>query len=379
MFYSIYCDGELIYNPRVLSDSLVLRDVKLKMEVNSAGSLAFKIDKFHPMASYIFPFRSVIDVYRDDVCIWRGRVLEDKIDFNGASNKKCEGALAFLNDIMYPAADGAYGHVDDWIHSILTRYNTYAATPRKIYEGVINVSPNVEENRISIKGHDYTSCWDIMKEVLDESGGYGRIRIAQDGKAYFDFDYQLPELETKDVRFGVNLLDLKKELHIEEFANAIVPLGTLKQNAANDYDRVDISNFSDGQIGNSGYVKDGVYVVDQDSVNIFGRFETSVIFDKFTETDIETLVYAGCNYLALTAEQTMQIDASFIDMNYIDPTYNPVNIFDAVRIFSIPHDYTSGDTIPLLGFEIDLNKPTNNKYTISKTRSMTMIDYILKR
>lgn len=383
MRYRIYCDDVLIYDPRTMTDDLTVSKPKLKLEPNVAGCLSFDIAPNHPHYRYIFPFRSIIDVYRDDTCIWRGRVIEDKTAFDRSQSKTCEGALAFLNDIQYPPRPsstrvmpiGDATHPNDegygWLNSILYHYNAHALESRKIYLGNVNDDPS---RTINYKPHGYKSCMEILTDILASANGYIRIRIGSDKKTYLDYDYDMPGNNTKHARFGINLLDLTKEAHIEGFANAIIPLGAPIND--NDYDRINISSLSDGPIGNTGYKKDGLYILDETSIETFGRFEVAVNWDDITAVgDLEAL---GCYYLAAATSQTMKIDASFIDMNYIDPSQSPVDLYDPISIFSIPHDYTSGSTTPLVGLELDLSDPSNNKYSISKNRAMTMTDYILR-
>lgn len=380
MHYRIYCDDVLIYDPRAMTDDLTVSSPKLKLEPNVAGCLTFSIAPNHPHYRYIFPFRSIIDVYRDNTCIWRGRVMEDKTAFDRTQSKTCEGALAFLNDIQYPpdASSWQAKRIDGWLNSILYYYNEHALDSRKIYLGHVNVNVADPDRGIVYKPHGYKSCMEVLTDILQLAGGYVRIRIESDHKAYLDYDYAMPGSDgsgdTKHARFGINLLDLTKEAHIEGFANAIIPLGAPIND--NDYDRTTISTLPDGSIGNTGYKKDGVYILDESSINIFGRFEAAVNWDDVT--DKSALRALGCRYLAAATSQTMKIDASFIDMNYLDPSQSPIDLYDPIAIFSIPHDYTSGSTTPLLGIEIDLSDFSNNKYSISKNQATTMTDYILR-
>lgn len=91
------------------------------------------------------------------------------------------------------------------------------------------------------------------------------------------------------------------------------------------------------------------------------------------------LLIAGRITLDSYVNPLITISAKFIDMNYINPSNMPVDIFDQINIYSTAHGYITNDTTPLLGFELDLNKPSNNKYTISMRRTTTLIDYFLKK
>ena len=375
MLYRITCDNYTIYNPQVQSDELVLSDVKLKLESNTAGSLTFNINPNHPYYNYIFPFRSIINVYRNNTCIWRGRVTSEGEDFNRKQSKSCEGALAFLNDVQYPCSKLArVGGLQSHIASMLNAYNANASDATKIYWGTVTVDPDVTDH-IMMEPNDYMPCFDRLSQLLDVVGGYVTIRIANDGKAYLDYNYGIPETQAKTIRFGVNLLDLKRETQIESLKNAILPLGALLSED-NDIERLDISSIADGPISGTNYTKSGLYVIDQDSIDLFGRYETVETWENVTNAS--SLIGLACNKLESISSVPIQIEAQFIDMNYIDPSQEPINILDSAMIFSVPHNYATGELVPILAMELDLNNPANNKYTVSETIDVTMVDYILQ-
>ena len=131
----------------------------------------------------------------------------------------------------------------------------------------------------------------------------------------------------------------------------------------------------DGQIADTPYTKSGLYILDTDSISIFGRIETSKIYDDVKLAYV--LRDMGCNELDDISALPIEIETQFIDMNYIDPTKEPINLLDSAIVLSPNHAYIDGETIPILAMELDLNNPSNNKYTVSKSRSLSMIEYIL--
>ena len=101
--WQITCDQYVLYDDR--HDLLRVLNPKLSLEVNTVGSLNFQIYESHPFFNEIKKLSSIVKVYRKNKLMFRGRVLEDKKDFNNAKQVDCEGELAFLLDSIYRPFD----------------------------------------------------------------------------------------------------------------------------------------------------------------------------------------------------------------------------------------------------------------------------------
>lgn len=382
MYYTITCDNNIIYDPREMSDNMALNNVKYKQDVNSAGSLSFEIEPTHREYASIKPLKSLLRLYRDNVCIWIGRMVQMKKTFRRTKQITCEGALAFLHDIQIPpvSKDSSGGTMESFLARVLSVYNPKVAESRNIHLG--NINTRVEEDgayagqpaHIYVKMDEYGSCYDaIFKAQEALGGGYFSIRL-NGNNIYLDFDEEMPVKGTKSAIFGINLTDLTEEFSIESFANSIIPLGKKNDDTGK---RANISSLPDGPISGTTYTKTGVRIYDQESVNTYGRQELAVIQDYLlSPLDLSRL---GRATLDSYVNPLITISAKFIDMNYINASNAPVDIFDQINIYSTAHGYITNVTTPLLGFELDLNKPSNNKYTISMKRTTTLIDYFLKK
>lgn len=381
MYYTITCDNNIIYDPREMSDIMALNNVKYKQDVNSAGSLSFEMEPTHREYASIKPLKSLLRLYRDNICIWVGRMVQMKKTFRRTKQITCEGALAFLHDIQIPPVIGySGGTMKSFLTYVLSEYNQGVAESRNIHLG--NINTRVEEDgpyagqpaHIYVKIDEYCSCYDaIFKAQEALGGGYFSIRVNGDN-IYLDFDEEMPVKGTKNAIFGVNLTDLTEEFSIESFANCIIPLGKKNDDTGK---RANISSFPDGPISGTTYTKTGIRIYDQESINTYGRQEQVAIQDDLS-SPLE-LSILGRVTLDSYVNPLITISAKFIDMNYINPSNMPVDIFDRINIYSTVHGYITNDTTPLLGFELDLNKPSNNKYTISMKRTTTLIDYFLKK
>lgn len=381
MYYTITCDNNIIYDPREMSDIMALNNVKYKQDVNSAGSLSFEMEPTHREYASIKPLKSLLRLYRDNICIWVGRMVQMKKTFRRTKQITCEGALAFLHDIQIPPVIGyTGGTMESFLTHVLSKYNQSVAESRNIHLG--NVNTRVEEDgpyagkpaHIYVKTDEYCSCYDaIFKAQEALGGGYFSIRVSGNN-IYLDFDEEMPVKGTKNAIFGVNLTDLTEEFSIESFANCIIPLGKKNDDTGK---RANISSFPNGPISGTTYTKTGVRIYDQESVNTYGWQEQVAIQDDLSSP--LALSILGRVTLDSYVNPLITISAKFIDMNYINASNTPVDIFDQINIYSTVHGYITNNTTPLLGFELDLNKPSNNKYTISMKRTTTLIDYFLKK
>lgn len=122
--YTIHADGNPVYLPVDLYGSTTYDDkkqitpmmAKLAMEDNKSGTLEFSIFKENLMYDDIDLMRTTIKVteyvYNDDgtlnrkTILWKGRVIAIDTNMDQIRTFTCEGALAFLNDIVcYPISN----------------------------------------------------------------------------------------------------------------------------------------------------------------------------------------------------------------------------------------------------------------------------------
>lgn len=92
--YQVKCDDNYIYDPRV--KELKIISPVLSVELNKTGSFDFIIPPQNPCYNLISKLKSIITIYQDGEEIWRGRVLNDKIDFYKRKQVECERRAFFF-------------------------------------------------------------------------------------------------------------------------------------------------------------------------------------------------------------------------------------------------------------------------------------------
>lgn len=87
--YQVYCDGELIHDPRLQEYQLL--SPSLSLELNKTGSFTFTQYPNHPGYGAIRKLKSLIEIKKDGVVLFRGRPLPVK--------------RAFINNRIIPARE----------------------------------------------------------------------------------------------------------------------------------------------------------------------------------------------------------------------------------------------------------------------------------
>lgn len=92
--YQVRCDDKIIYDLR--DKDLKIISPKLSQEVNKTGSFNFTIPPGNPGYNYIKKLKSIITIYQDEEEIFRGRALNDKLDFYNRRQVECERRAFFF-------------------------------------------------------------------------------------------------------------------------------------------------------------------------------------------------------------------------------------------------------------------------------------------
>ena len=71
--YQVYADGSLIFDSRF--EEYVIAKGQIDLEVNKSGSFVFTLYRDHPYYDRIEKLKTIITVYRDNMLIFRGRVI----------------------------------------------------------------------------------------------------------------------------------------------------------------------------------------------------------------------------------------------------------------------------------------------------------------
>lgn len=391
--YQIKVDGFPLLDLR--DESLIVFNPKVKMEVNTVGEGSFTIYKNHPYYDKIKRLKSIVEV-RDEIgAIFRGRMIDNTIDFNNGKAIDLEGLMAFFNDSVvapynfpedfldnadYNTAAESGNVVEFFLDWLIKQHNSQVEAHQQFKLGVVTVSdPN---NYLSRSDTDSQITWDVLKTKLFDSalGGYLCIRYEEDGN-YIDYLSEFTLTNTQEIEFGENLLDLKRTTKGSETYSAIIPFGAEIEvetgnvdeegNAITEKKKLSLESIPDGNVTED-IVKvtlsNGLHAI----YSISAVEEYGWICPKPSETtwndvtEVANLLTKSVEYLSGTAvmlSDTVEITA--VDLRFSNKEIQSFRIYRNVVAKSTPHNLSK--TYPLTKLEIPLLEPQNTKITLGDT------------
>ena len=331
---------------------------KVALELNKTGNLDFSILPRHPNGGIINKLKSKLEVYEDNELLFAGRSLTDEMDFQRTGQIACEGELAFLLDSVQRhhtyGSDSAEVHKADnnidIFKALIAEHNSQVGTEKKFTVGIIDI----DSVTITKLETNYETTWDFINtNFISKYSGYLRVRH-ENGVRYLDYVKQYGKVSNQVIRFGENLLDLKKYTKAENIKTAIIPVGG--------------NGVTSIASANGG--KD--YIYNQEAVDLYGWIYEKVDFPD--AVDPKDLLAKAQEYLKTCVNLAITIELTAVDLHMIDVDINAIRLGDLVPCVSQQHGLlsTMGDvsTYYLVSkYEIDLENPANNKITLGRTIS----------
>ena len=354
--YRVLCDGKVLHDVR--DEDYMLMEPKISLELNKTGNFDFSILPRHPNTDVINKLKSKIEVYEDSELLFSGRSLTDEIDFQRTGQVSSEGELAFLLDSVQRAH--TYGSESSEVHkadnnidifkALIAEHNSQMGAEKQFTIGTIDID-SVPITKLST---NYETTWDFINtNFIGKYPGYLRVRH-ENGIRYLDYVKQYGKVSNQVIRFGENLLDLKKYTKAENIKTAIIPVGGNG-----------VTNIASANGG-----KD--YIYNQEAVDLYGWIYEKVDFPD--AVDPKDLLAKGQEYLKTCVNLAITIELTAVDLHMIDVDINAIRLGDMVPCVSQQHGLlsTMGDvsTYYLVSkYEIDLENPANNKIVLGRTIS----------
>lgn len=346
--YQVKCDDNIIYDLR--EEDLIIISPKLQTEINKTGTFDFIIPPQNPYYSMIKKLKSIITIYQDGEEIWRGRVLNDKIDFYNRKQVECEGELSFLLDsIQRPYT--FQGSPNDLFRQFITTHNLQVEDNKKFQIRNVDVPDN--NNYINRSNSNHSNTWEAVNDKLIETnGGYLESGPLQNGNRYIDYISSYTHINSQIIQFGENLLDITQYTKGENIKTAIIPLGAKDEETET---RLTIESVNDG--------KD--YIYDATAVALFGWIWDKVEYDDVTVAS--NLLTKGQNYLSSVINESITIELSAVDLHHLNCDIEKFKKGDLVRVISIPHRLDRYFLVSKLS--INLDNPKSSVLTLGQTFS----------
>lgn len=228
--FTVFADDICIHDDKSPSEKIKLLSPKLTLADNSAGSFTFTMAPTNVGFDSITRMKTEIRVLRNDEEIWSGRAVSEESDFYGNHAFTCEGELAYLNDVLQPAAAYDDATVDAFLGAVLNNYNNKASQNRQFTRGIVTVQSIVHPGTFGVSQSvntttNMSSTWDVIKNTLvDVYGGHLRVR-KENGVRYLDYLADYPNLSEQTIDFGKNLMDFTQNWDETDLTTVIYPRG----------------------------------------------------------------------------------------------------------------------------------------------------------
>lgn len=352
--YQIICDDYILHDGRL--DELRVIGAKCDLEVNKTGSLTFQIAPTHPYYDKIVKHKSEITLLQDDTIIFRGRVLNDEINFYNIKNVECEGELSYLLDSIqryneYHLEGGTQNVIETYLRTLINNHNSQVVDNRKRFT-LGNVTVADPNNYLyNISNYEDTLST-INDKLIGTYGGYLVIRHSGNTR-YLDYLTDCGACEQK-IEFGENLIDMTRYIKGEDIFTALIPLGA-KVDDSDSEKRVDIKSVGNTTSGT--IVKRDDYIYDSNAVERWGWIWSTNTWDDVTEP--ANLFNKGKDMLSQLVNETFRIELTAIDLNLVNVDVDRIKIGDKIQCVSIPHNV---DNLMIVeSISIDIDNPANTK------------------
>lgn len=347
--YKIKSGDKTLHDVR--DEEYMLLSPKISLELNKTGNFDFGILPTHPEIGSIQKLHSRITVYDDDELLYAGRPTTDEADFYNYGQVSCEGELAYLLDsIQRPEGRGrTYGFEPvstniEVFQAIIKEHNVQVEDGKKFEIGVIDI----ESAKLEKFDANYEKTWDLISSgFIGVYEGYLRIRYEEDVR-YIDYVKQFGQDSGQEIRFGENLLDLKRYVKADDIATAIIPVG--KNN-------VTIKNAN----GHNG--KD--YIYDSEAAGIYGWIYKKVDFPDVNDPD--TLLKKAEEHLKTCVNLAVTLELTAIDLHLMDVDIDRIRLGDTVRVVSPLHHLDRRMVVSKR--EYNITDPSADKITLGDTLS----------
>lgn len=340
--YQIICitDGSEHVLMDMRDEDFILQSPILKLEINGAGSLSFKIFPTHPEIHSIKPIVSIIKVYKlignAKKWLFSGRVMTSEKDIYNTGKVECEGLLAFLLDSRVRAYEYA-GTPIDYVKQLIECHNAQVDEKKRFKLGNIDLADADSNNYIVRANSNYPDTYTELKDkVVKLLDVYISVREEADG-LYFDCVQNLTAINSQEIRFGENIIDLTQTEKAEEIRTVMIGLG------------------AEDDEGN----RPTCIIENKEAIKTYGRIEGVVEFeDVTTQTQLERKTAA---YLDSVINQKVTVEVKALDLSMADSEIEEMTLGYA-NVVSHPNDIEQMMLISKM--QIYLLQPDKNTFTL---------------
>ena len=340
----VYADDELVYDSRL--EDYALLGLTVTVGENTSGTAEIILPTGHPAHGAFIRYRTIVEVYRDEELLFRGRVRYAQENFYGQRTVTCEGERGFFADsVMRPyifQSDPA-----TIFSGVVKLHNAQVGPQKRFQVGEITVSdPN---DYIRIESGQAGQTAEVLDKLVEVVGGYITFDRDEQGRRRVNWLASRDRHSAQVIEFGANLLDFTRSGAETEFATVIVPYGA-QDDETGEY--VNITSVNGGLD----------YIQDDEAVAAYDAIVKPVFFDDVT--DPENLLAKARAYLAVCKLLMSTLELTAVDMHALDKDIDTFAVGDWVRVRSKPHGVD--DIFQLSQRTYNLLDPSSDKVVFGK-------------
>lgn len=313
----IKIDGELVFSSR--QPDMELLGLKTTRGVNKGGTAEITMVPGHVLYDRFVSYRSIVEIYRDDVLRFRGRPLPPRDDYYNTRTVTCEGELCFFGDAVQRPytyqADPATIFAD-----VVAVYNSQVEPDKQFVVGTVTVTdPN---DYVRLESETAEQVLDTLNKLLDRCGGYYVFTTNEAGKRVINWYADLGYRSNQAIEFGENLLDIARDGGSTDLATAILPYGAKDEAIGK---RVTIESVNDGLD----------FIQDDEAVALRGLIIKPAYWNDVTEP--ANLLRKAQQLLADKRHIVTSLQLTALDLSLLDKTIDSFEVGDTIHVVSKPH------------------------------------------
>jgi len=340
----VYADGKTVYNSRL--NDYALLGLTVTAALNKGGTAEFTMPPGHPAFERFINFKTIVEIFRDEELLFRGRVLYPADDFYNRRTITCEGERCFLQDaVMRP-----YLYQDDpaaIFSDVIGIYNAQVEQPKQFQVGNVTVTdPN---DYVRLESETAEQVGNTIDKLVERCGGYIVFTTNPEGQRVINWYASLGYRSAQAIEFGENLLDFTRTQASTDLATRIIPYGVKDQETG---ERITIRSVNSDQD----------FIEDPEAVALRGVIARPVYWDDVTEP--ANLLTKARQYLATSKMIITTLELSAVDLSVLDRNIDSYRVGDTVPVKSKPHGVD--DEFQLTQRTYDLLDPSQDKVTMGK-------------
>lgn len=354
----LYVDGTLAYDSRIKTTAVL--GLKAQLGLNKGGAATIVLPPDHPAYNSFTSYRSVVEIYRDEVLRFRGRALYPTDDFTLKRTITCEGERCFLRDGVHrPYTYNASPH--SIFNTVINLYNAQVEAFKQFVVGTIE---GISTDAIVLENEEAEPFLTTIDKLIDLCGGYIVFTTNRYGQRVINWYADINYSNSQVIEFGENLIDFSRTTANSDLATVIIPYGAKNEQTGL---RITIDSVNDGLD----------FIQDDEAVALRGVIAKSVYWDEITSP--QALLEKAQQYLNSSKNLIASLELTAIDLSLLDKNIDSFMVGDTIRVRSKPHG-VQDELYQLTEQSIDFLHPQNDRVVLGKNiASLTGTDVASSR